>query len=241
MKIRIDQNGETWVHEFLNGAIVLGGSPSDDIYIQGLPTSLLVMQMKGTQLIVIPREPIKIGGLLSPASKPRLVFTEEPLRLRRRLSIRSLENTEAGASPHAPPTTSALALHLLAGRQVSTPSDPGVLCLTGTEMGRHHDLVNGMTLGRGTDASIRLRDRSVSRTHASLHFTHRGCWISNLGGANGIFLNDRNIRRAAYLEDGDLVRLGQSLLRIFLPRPETSQIPWRPISWPWLAQLRLGA
>lgn len=65
----------------------------------------------------------------------------------------------------------------------------------------------GLRLGRSWEAQGRIDDDSVSRLHAEISIEQGAFFISDLGSANGTFLDDERITRAP-LRDGSLVRLG---------------------------------
>lgn len=63
------------------------------------------------------------------------------------------------------------------------------------------------TFGRSWDADARLEDPSVSRFHAEVSVEAGRYVVSDLGSANGTFVNDLRVKRAV-LDDGSVVRLG---------------------------------
>lgn len=73
-------------------------------------------------------------------------------------------------------------------------------------------------IGRG-DVEIRLADRTISRTHASLEVYGGNCvLLKDLGSTNGTYVNGRRIR-IAELEDGDEVKIGRSRLVMTIAAP----------------------
>lgn len=64
-----------------------------------------------------------------------------------------------------------------------------------------------LRLGRSWEAEGRVDDDSVSRLHAEIVVEQGAFFISDLGSANGTFLDDERVQRAA-LRDGSLLRLG---------------------------------
>jgi diguanylate cyclase (GGDEF)-like protein len=64
-----------------------------------------------------------------------------------------------------------------------------------------------LRLGRSWDAEGRVDDDSVSRLHAEISLDQGTFFIHDLGSANGTFLDEERVTRAA-LRDGSLVRLG---------------------------------
>jgi adenylate cyclase len=63
-------------------------------------------------------------------------------------------------------------------------------------------------LGRSPDASIRLNDGGVSRQHATIRRDGHLFWLSDLGSANGSFVNDVAVTTARALRHGDRIQLG---------------------------------
>ncbi|MBE7498153.1 MAG: adenylate/guanylate cyclase domain-containing protein [Verrucomicrobiaceae bacterium] len=63
-------------------------------------------------------------------------------------------------------------------------------------------------IGRSPDASIRLLDGGVSRQHATIRRDGSLFWISDLGSANGTFVNDVAVTTARALRHGDRVQFG---------------------------------
>jgi hypothetical protein len=71
-------------------------------------------------------------------------------------------------------------------------------------------------IGRHRDNDICLRNDSISRRHALLHFNtdNRRFVITDLGGDNGVIVNQIQIKQQSHeLNDGDLVELGEVRLR----------------------------
>jgi adenylate cyclase len=65
-------------------------------------------------------------------------------------------------------------------------------------------------IGRSPDATIRLLDGGVSRQHATIRRDGSLFWISDLGSANGSFVNDVAVTTARGLRHGDRVQFGTS-------------------------------
>lgn len=66
-------------------------------------------------------------------------------------------------------------------------------------------------IGRSPDASIRLLDGGVSRQHATIRRDGALFWVSDLGSANGSFVNDVAVTTARALRHGDRVQFGTSV------------------------------
>ena len=74
-----------------------------------------------------------------------------------------------------------------------------------------------VVVGRGDSASFQLRDASVSRAHAVFrHPTAGGVVVEDLGSTNGTRINGHIISEPSEVQDGDLVRVGDVVLRFRL-------------------------
>src|SRR3954449_12697811 len=87
--------------------------------------------------------------------------------------------------------------------------------------GREHSLDPGATLGReGCD--VNLMDPEVSRRHATIREQGGSLAIEDLGSTNGTFVNDQRISAVTVLNDGDVVRLGNTVWSIKSTAPAGS-------------------
>jgi hypothetical protein len=68
-------------------------------------------------------------------------------------------------------------------------------------------------LGRDPGSDLVLSDSKCSRRHAVLEAGPQGIVIRDAGSANGVFVNDRKVERAA-LSEGDVIRLGDVVLKV---------------------------
>ena len=55
-----------------------------------------------------------------------------------------------------------------------------------------------------------LPDPEVSRRHAALRLTGAGPAVEDFGSTNGTFVNDQRIEGVVQLNDGDVVRFGNT-------------------------------
>jgi type II secretory pathway predicted ATPase ExeA len=62
-------------------------------------------------------------------------------------------------------------------------------------------------IGRSPENEIYIRSKFVSRHHAQLINDDDGCLIEDLNSTNGVFIDDRQVKRHR-LQDGDVVSLG---------------------------------
>ncbi len=71
----------------------------------------------------------------------------------------------------------------------------------------------GETLvGRSEECSLCLDDERLSRAHAKLIATESQIGIVDLGSRNGTFVNDVRVRNPVQLNNGDQIRMGQTLM-----------------------------
>src|SRR5438067_175163 len=70
-----------------------------------------------------------------------------------------------------------------------------------------------VTIGRSDQCDISVKDSSMSGRHAEISKANGDIKIRDLGSANGIYLNGERIEEAE-LYDGDVLRLGQTSIRI---------------------------
>ena len=74
-------------------------------------------------------------------------------------------------------------------------------------------VTENVVIGRDSSAGLMLPDSNVSRKHARLEISSEGIFIEDLGSANGTFVNQQKIQRAA-LKNGDLLSFGPFQLKL---------------------------
>ncbi len=85
--------------------------------------------------------------------------------------------------------------------------------LNGEFRGRVFPLQDSLDIGSGGDCGLRLRDASVSSSHARLQREGDEVVIEDLGSSRGTYLNDQSVERA-HLKKGDLLRIGRTHLSV---------------------------
>jgi hypothetical protein len=76
-------------------------------------------------------------------------------------------------------------------------------------------LADATRLGRGAENAVRLDgDDFVSGRHALIEPRVDGLWIEDAGSTNGTFVNGARVTTARLLRPGDVVRIGQTDLRV---------------------------
>jgi len=108
---------------------------------------------------------------------------------------------------------------------------PRLFVLSGDDLGRTFDFEGPVVLGRGPEASVRLRTTSVSRAHARVEPDPdgRGWRIVDLGSSNGITLGFQRTKSAP-LPDGVVFKLGDLEMRFRLETGTAARTPSAPES-----------
>jgi diguanylate cyclase (GGDEF)-like protein len=92
---------------------------------------------------------------------------------------------------------------------------PYLIVLAGPNVGEMYPVEGAESfVGRGTNATIRLGDDSISRRHVRIVVDGKDVRIEDLGSANGTILNGERVT-AAPLRDGDKIQLGSTTILKF--------------------------
>lgn len=226
MRFEFEHLGTTTPFELPEGQHLLGGGPEDHIRLDGLPPGLLALRIEARQLMVEAARTLPVSGVFAPPGVPRLVLPGEVLELPEGMCLRVL--------PEAPDErgvgTVAVLKGLLTGAPGLAPSRAATLtCLTGLDVGRTHALAEACTeLGRGREATLRLRDRTVSRAHARILQGEDGFALEDRDSPNGVYLNGQRVKGRAPLSDGDVLELGRTFLRFQAPVKEPPPLEEAP-------------
>ncbi len=87
-------------------------------------------------------------------------------------------------------------------------------------------------VGRVPGNDLVLRAGNVSRQHSRFAYKDARLIVSDLGSANGTYVNGRRIRQPTILRDGDEVWIGDFYLRVEMSSPASSQAaPPPPTQW----------
>jgi len=87
---------------------------------------------------------------------------------------------------------------------------------SGKELGKRFQLdSDSMTIGRSGDVNILINEQSVSRQHARCHTNGQKTEIEDMGSSNGTYINDQRIAHKTALSDGDIIRVGNILLKYY--------------------------
>ncbi len=201
--------------DLMDGLISLGGSSKDGICIEGLPPQLLSLRVEGERLSITAQRSIRIGDTLFPARMARLLVEGEEVRLSKEVLVRRSVN-ERKRQSRSGVSTAFVAKELLSGALSPQYTRAATLtCVAGFDQGRVFPIPFSENLiGRATDAAIRIRDFSVSRRH--LKVNKRGTrYLVDIAATatNAVYLNGKVIQKSVELHAGDVIALGQTMLR----------------------------
>jgi hypothetical protein len=212
MRFEFEHLGSLTPFELDEGQHRLGGGPEDTILLEGLPPGLLTLHIEGSRLAVSALRPITVNGVLVPSGLRRLVLPGEVMGLPHEMRLKAV-----APPPEAdrPVSTVAVLKHLLTGAEELPPSQAATLtCLTGLDSGRVFPLAGARTeIGRGTGVDLHIRDRTVSRAHARLCWDGTTYTVASLSPHNSLYVNGRKVEHPFALGRGDVIELGQTLLR----------------------------
>jgi len=118
---------------------------------------------------------------------------------------------------------------------IQIPRLPRLVITAGPGKGREFKLRAKATLGRAPDNDIILEDPKVSRRHAVIAFTEQRYSVTDLGSANGTFVNGIMVREPNHpLRAEDVIAVGDTELTFYevppsaktaLPQPSAQPVP----------------
>lgn len=93
---------------------------------------------------------------------------------------------------------------------------PCLVQYSGEAPGQRFVLSEGtLAMGRAPDCAVQLDSPGISRRHAELHVQGERVLFKDVGSVNGSWVNDQRVRAAVSLKDGDLLRLGELVLKFY--------------------------
>jgi diguanylate cyclase (GGDEF)-like protein len=91
-----------------------------------------------------------------------------------------------------------------------------LIVVAGPELGHLFHLEQPLiTLGRGSDADVRLDDPGISRHHAKLVRTDNVFTLIDLGSKNGVWCNGELLNGSRALKSGDKIQIGSKVVLRF--------------------------
>ncbi len=88
--------------------------------------------------------------------------------------------------------------------------------------GKNYRISLPCVIGRGKEADLVFPELTISHRHALISELDNQIWIEDLKSSNGVFVNDKKIKKAL-LDPGDSVQLGQIKLLVSLEEEEDIQ------------------
>ncbi len=82
----------------------------------------------------------------------------------------------------------------------------------GLEPGLRFDAFGGVTIGRSSEADIRIEDRYASSIHARVFPGPGGFILEDMRSTNGTLLNGQTLEGEALLKSGDRIGIGDTEL-----------------------------
>ncbi len=131
-----------------------------------------------------------------------------------RSALRELRQTTA-------PAPEATGFHPTGPGGRSAATDAWLVAVRGGGLpsGERYDLFGGLSIGRSTDADVRIEDRFASAIHARLYSRGASYYVEDMGSTNGTFLNEKPLSGEAELADLDQIKIGDTELRFELEIP----------------------
>ncbi len=100
---------------------------------------------------------------------------------------------------------------------------------------KEYELTGPVKIGRGSDCEIQIADPRSSRHQAIIRLVEGGYEVQDLGSTNGTYLNHIQLLSPTRLQDGDLIRIGETYLKVIgsshtaatvpTPRPPAEEAP----------------
>lgn len=198
-----------------------GGSRADGLLLPGAPPAAIRLVPAAAGVVVEARSAgVRVAGHAVHPGARRLLRPGERAEL---------PGAALALEPTAPAeATRAAASPVLRGEIAG--GGPAVVVLTGPRAGERCPLGDGVTVGRGRAASLRVPDPLASRLHLRLRPGSGGVTVEDLGSKNGVRLNGVELerRRPCPVAPGDEIALGDTLLCLESPWPGAAAAPARP-------------
>ncbi len=212
--------------QLVEGITTLGGAQTDTVKLPDAPrTTLLELTLKRAVLTVMTWHPATIGGARFPPKVPRLLLEGDSLEVDGLQVKRPVQALAAERRQRV--ETAFVAKALLRGETLHVPTTRAatLTCVTGVDVGTSFALATPLALiGRADEVDVRIHDRSVSRKHARL--SRRGAlfFVEPLQSTNGVYVNGRLLRGEARLNSGEVLELGQTVLRFDGPEQASADV-----------------
>jgi pSer/pThr/pTyr-binding forkhead associated (FHA) protein len=106
------------------------------------------------------------------------------------------------------------------GRAAATDAELVAVRGGGLDSNERFDLFGGLTIGRSSEADVRIEDSYASAVHARVYSRGASYYVEDMNSTNGTFLNGATLEGEAELSDLDEIRIGDTEFRFELQVPE---------------------
>jgi pSer/pThr/pTyr-binding forkhead associated (FHA) protein len=106
------------------------------------------------------------------------------------------------------------------GRAAATDAELVAVRGGGLDPHERFDLFGGLTIGRSSEADVRIEDGYASAVHARVYSRGASYYVEDMDSTNGTFLNGATLDGEAELSDLDEIRIGDTEFRFELQVPE---------------------
>lgn len=115
----------------------------------------------------------------------------------------------------------------LAASEEEAKQKPACLLVVGGELnGSIFNLPIGeATIGRNPDLAISLDFHGVSRKHFTLTVEDTGVLLTDLGSANGTYLNNKKLESPTQLKGGDMIKIGAIAMK-YIPKGDPERLTY---------------
>lgn len=105
------------------------------------------------------------------------------------------------------------------GRAAATDAELVAVRGGGLDPGERFDLFGGLSVGRSSDADVRIEDRFASAVHSRVYSRGANYYVEDMNSTNGTFLNGALLDGEAELSDLDEIKIGDTEFRFELQVP----------------------
>lgn len=133
-----------------------------------------------------------------------------------RSALKDLRGARAIAAPE-----DGTGMHAIQGGRVAA-TDAVLVAVQGGALtpGERIDLFGGVTIGRSSEADVRIDDRFSSGIHCRVHTRGNVYYVEDMDSTNGTYVNGGELRGEAPLHDMDEIQIGDTVLRFELSLDE---------------------
>jgi DNA-binding response OmpR family regulator len=98
---------------------------------------------------------------------------------------------------------------------------PILFAQAGPLNGQQWVVEDDLVIGRDHAVDIVVPDRQISRHHARVTATRRGCLLEDLGSKNGTHVNGTGVHEGIFLNDGDVIQVALAQEFVFVSADST--------------------